>query len=177
MSTAGKVLVILIALASVIWVILTAGVTQLNRNGNQALVVLAERAAKLEEDVQSTRAEAAQVRDQTIVLQEKMDRDLAVINARQNDAQRMSSSIREVLSRVQYELTSVKQTLQSADLDRTERAKEKATEEQDLAKARAEVVALKTTDHQLTEHLERLREEFRTIFKNNRTSVVSIDRR
>ena len=35
MSTAGKVLVVLILLASLVWMMLTAGVDQLNRNGNQ----------------------------------------------------------------------------------------------------------------------------------------------
>jgi hypothetical protein len=176
MSTAGKVLVVLIALASLVWTILTAGVTQLNRNANQALVVLAERAAKLAEDVQLTKEEAAQVRDQTVVLQEKMDRDLAVISARQNDAQRMSSSIREILSRVQYELASVQQTSQAADKDRTERANEKATEEKDLTKAREEVIALKATDQELTLRLTSLRDKFSELYKHNKTNVASFGR-
>ena len=37
MSTAGKVLVVLILLSWLVWVLLTAGVDQLNRNGNQAV--------------------------------------------------------------------------------------------------------------------------------------------
>jgi chromosome segregation ATPase len=174
MSTAGKVLVVLIMLSSLLWVILTAGVTQLNRNGNQALVVLAERAAKLEEDAQSTKEQVAQVKDQTTVLQEKMDRDLAVINARQIDAQRMSSSIREVLSRVQFELASVQQTLQNADKDRTVRVDEKAAEEKALAQARQDVTALKATDEQLTGRLKSLRDEFSKTYQNNKATVATI---
>ena len=42
MSTAGKVLAVLILLSSIVWIILTAGVTQYDRNGNQAMIVLAE---------------------------------------------------------------------------------------------------------------------------------------
>ena len=161
MSTAGKVLVVLIMLSSLLWIILAAGVTQLNHNGNQALVVLAERAAKLAEDVESTRQEVRRVKDQTTVQQEKMDRDLAVINARQVDAQRMSSSVREILSRVQYELTSVQQTLQNAEKDRNQRADEKTAEEKELARARAEVTALQETDRKLTDQLLDLRAKFR----------------
>ena len=57
MSTAGKVLVVLIMLASLVWMLLMAGVTQLNRNGNQALIELTDKVAKLQEDVKTTQAE------------------------------------------------------------------------------------------------------------------------
>jgi chromosome segregation ATPase len=171
MSTAGKVLVVLIMLASLLWIVLTAGVTQLNRNGNQALVVLSERAAKLAEDVQSTRREVSQLKDQTTVLQEKMDRDLAVINARQVDAQRISSTIREILSRVQYELASVKQTLANSQRDRTQRVDEQTAEEKDLAKARDEVTALKETDRTLTKQLLDLRAKFRETYDFNVAAI------
>ena len=173
MSTAGKVLVVLIMLASLLWVVLTAGVTQLNRNGNQALMVLAQRAAKLEEDVQATRQEIAQVKDQTTVLQEKMDRDLAVISARQLDAQRMSSSIREILSRVQYELASVQQTVQNAEHDRTIRSDEKVAEEKALAQAREAVENLKATDRQLTERLVSLRDQFSKAYESNKANIAT----
>ena len=36
MSTAGKVLVVLVTLTTLVWMILAAGVAQLNRNGNKA---------------------------------------------------------------------------------------------------------------------------------------------
>lgn len=173
MSTAGKVLVVLIMLSSLLWIILTAGVTQLNRNGNQAQVVLAQRAAKLEEDVQSTREEIARVKDQTTVLGEKTDRDLTVINDRLIDAQHMSSSIREILSRVKYELESVQQTVQNSQKDRTERASEKATEEKELAKAKDQVAALKETDRTLTDRLQDLRAKFRKAYEFNVTTASS----
>ena len=52
MSTAGKVLVVLIMLASLVWMVLMAGVTQLNRNGNQALKNLNDKFVQLTDDVQ-----------------------------------------------------------------------------------------------------------------------------
>lgn len=174
MSTAGKVLVVLIMLASIGWLVLTAGVTQLNRNGNQALLELSQRAAKLEEDVASARQEIAQVKDQTTVLQEKMDRDMAVISARQLDAQRMSSSIREILSRVQYELATVQHTVQEAEKGRTIRAQEKAQEEKELAQARANVESLKSTDHDLTQRLVSLRGQFTETYNTNKAKVATI---
>ena len=52
MSTAGKVLAVLVMLMSLVWMILSAGVSQLNTNGNKKLHDLAEQIAKLQDDVE-----------------------------------------------------------------------------------------------------------------------------
>lgn len=161
MSTPGKVLVVLIMLASLVWMILTAGVTQLNRNGNQALITLTEKVAKLQEDLKSTQHTITEVKDQTTVLGEKMDQEIAVINARQNDVQRLSSDVSEILSHVRYELATVQQTVQSAEQDKTERAAELDAETKALNAARDEVKSLKATDEQLRARLASLRAEFK----------------
>jgi len=167
MSTAGKVLVVLVMLASLVWMLLTAGVAQLNRNGNQALIVLTEKVAKLQDDVKKTQDKIVQVKDQTHVLQEKMDRQLAVINARQNDVQRLASNVSENLSRVRYELATVQQTVQNAEQDRTERAAEVVADQKALDAARNEVKSLKATDEELRARLASLRDEFKKTLKYN----------
>jgi len=167
MSTAGKVLVVLILLTSLVWMLLTAGVAQLNRNGNQALIVLTEKVAKLQDDVKKTQDKIVQVKDQTHVLQEKMDRELAVINARQNDVQRLASNVSENISRVRYELATVQQTVQNAEQDRTERAAEVVADQKALDAARNEVKSLKATDEQLRERLTSLRNEFKKTLNRN----------
>ena len=167
MSTAGKLLVVLILLTSLGWMLLTAGVDQLNRNGNQALIVLTEKVAKLQDDVKKTQDKIVQVKDQTHVLQEKMDRELAVINARQNDVQRLASNVSENISRVRYELATVQQTVQNAEQDRTERAAEVVADQKALDAARNEVKSLKATDEQLRERLTSLRNEFKKTLNRN----------
>jgi len=167
MSTAGKVLVVLILLTSLVWMLLTAGVAQLNRNGNQALIVLTEKVAKLQDDVKKTQDKIVRVKDQTHVLQEKMDRELAVINARQNDVQRLASNVSENLSRVRYELATVQQTVQNAEQDRTERAAEVVADQKALDAARGEVKSLKATDEQLRARLASLRNEFKKTLNRN----------
>ncbi len=167
MSTAGKVLVVAILLASLVWMLLTAGVDQLNRNRSQALIVLTEKVAKLQDDVKTTQDEVVRVKDQTHVLQEKMDRELAVINARQNDVQRLASNVSEILSRVGYELATVQQTVQNADQNRTERAAEVVADQKALDAARNEVKSLKATDEELRARLALLREEFKKTLKHN----------
>jgi chromosome segregation ATPase len=167
MSTPGKVLVVLIMLASLVWMILTAGVAQLNRNGNQALITLTEKVAKLQEDLKSNQETITQVKDQTSLLQEQMDQELAVINARQNDVQRLSSDVSEILSRVRYELATVQQTVQNAEQARAERASEKVAEQKALSAVRDEVKSLKATDEELRKRLTGLRNEFKTTLKTN----------
>ena len=101
------------------------------------------------------------VKDQTHVLQEQMDRELAVINARQNDVQRLASNVSENLSRVRYELATVQQTVQNAEQGRTERAAEVVADQKALDAARDEVKSLKATDEQLRARLASLRDEFK----------------
>ncbi len=161
MSTAGKVLVVLILLTSLVWMLLTAGVAQLNRNGNQALIVLTEKVAKLQDDVKKTQDKTVRVKDQTHVLQEQMDRELAVINARRNDVQRLASNVSERLSSVRYELATVQQTVQNAEQGRTARAAEVVADQKALDAARDEVKSLKATDEQLRARLASLRAEFK----------------
>lgn len=172
MSTAGKVLVVLILLASLVWIVLTAGVTQLNRNGNQALITLNKRVTDLDEKLKQTQVEIARTKDQTVVLQEQMDTELAVLNSRQNDVQRSSSAIREILSRIQYELATVQATVQAAEQERKERYAEKDAETKALAQARADVETLKATDKSMRERLDGLRREFKTTFDTNRKGVA-----
>ncbi len=174
MSTAGKVLVVLILLSALVWVLLTAGVDQLNRNGNQALITLTEKVAKLQDDVRKTQEEVVRAKDQVEVYQEQMDRELAVINSRQNDVQRLASNVADELAHVHYELTSVRETLHNAEQDRTQREAELAADKQALAAARAEANALKTTDLELRNRLDKLRTEFKTTLKASEEALQHV---
>jgi chromosome segregation ATPase len=167
MSTAGKVLVVLIMLSALVWVILTAGVTELNRNGNKAVIDLTERVAKLQESLKNTQDEIAHVKEQTTLLQEEMDRSLAVINARQNDVQRTSSNIKDLLARVEYELSTVQDTVQRAEQSREHWSAEKAAEIKAIEQVTQEVDSLKEKDQELRKRLTGLRNEFKTTLKAN----------
>jgi chromosome segregation ATPase len=171
MSTAGKVLVVLVMLFTVVWMILTSGVAQMNRNGNQALKNLTEKLADLEGKLHDTQVDIARTKDQTSSLQEQMDTELAVINSRQNDVQRSASALRDQLARVQYELATVQATVQSAEQERKERYAEKDAETKGLQQAREAVKALQASDEELRSRLRDLREEFKVTYKKNQESV------
>ena len=167
MSTAGKVLVVLIMLASLVWMVLMAGVTQLNRNGNQALIELNNKFDKLTDDVQTTRAKIVEIKDQTSVLQGQMDKELTVIRSRQLDVERVSSNIKEILSRVQYQLATLGETVKNAEATAKQRADEKVAEQKALDDARANVQTLKGQNQELTNRLTGLRNEFKSKLSDN----------
>jgi len=171
MSTAGKVLVVLIMLASLVWMALMAGVTQLNRNGNQALNSLDDKVVQLTDDVQTTRAKIVEIKDQTSVLQEQMDKDLTVIRSRQLDVERVNSNIKEILARVQYQLATLGETVKNAEGAAKQRADEKVAEQKALADAKADVESLKGQNQELTNRLTGLRNEFKATLKTNASLV------
>ena len=167
MSTAGKVLVVLSMLASIAWPILGAGVTQLNRNGNKALIDLAGRVTKLEDDLKTTQDETAKVKDETVLVQEQMVRDLAVTGSRQTNMERVKSNIREILSQVQYQLATLQETVKNAEQTAQQRAAEKVAEQKTLDAAKAEVETLKVRNSELMNRLTSLRNELKTTLKAN----------
>jgi chromosome segregation ATPase len=164
MSTAGKVLVVLVMLASIAWPILTAGVTQLNRNGNKALIDLADKVTKLEDDLKTTQDEIVKIKDETILVQKQMVRDLAVTRSRQTKMEPVKH-LQEILSRVQYQLATLQETIKNAEQTAQQRAAEKVAEQKTLDAAKAEVETLKVQNSERVNRLTSLRNEFKTTLK------------
>jgi chromosome segregation ATPase len=165
MSTAGKVLVVLVMLASITWPILTARVTQLNRNGNKVLIGLAARVTKLEDDLKTTQDEIVKVKDKTILVQGQMVRDLAVTGSRQTNAMERVKSNIEILSGVQHQLATLQETVKNAEQTAQQLAAEKVAEQKTLDAAKAEVETLKVQNSELVNRLTILRNEFKTTLK------------
>jgi len=167
MSTAGKVLVVLVMLASIAWTVLTAGVAQINRNANRALQELQQQIDKLRDDLRTTQRQIVQLKDETVVVQERMDADLAVTFARQVDVERVNSSVREILSRVEYQLSKLQEEIDAAERAKAAREEEKAAEQKALAESLAEVERLNTETNEMMNRLFGLRNEFKTTLKAN----------
>ena len=71
MSTAGKVLAVLVMLMSLVWMILSAGVSQLNTNGNKKLHDLAEQVEKLQDDVEKAQDDIVALKSSASSIQEQ----------------------------------------------------------------------------------------------------------
>ena len=171
MSTAGKVLVVLVMLASLVWIVLSAGVSQLNTNGNKRLHDLAEQVIKLQDDVTQAQDDFVALRSQTATVQEDLDRQLTVLRSRQSDLEKARSHIRENLSRNEYQVELVTQTIDRAKTALQHRNEEEQADQEALAKARAEVKDLMAKTGELTNQLGALRKEFQTKYHSNIESL------
>jgi len=167
MSTAGKVLVVLFLLASLIWLVLTAGVAQLNTNGNTKVHDLTVQVEKLAADLEQTQHDIASLLDQTSQTQEQIDRDFTVLRVAQSDLEKTRSQILETLARVQYQLATVEETVKSAQTALEHRSTELQEEGKALADAKSEVQVLMAQSSQLMDKLTTLRNEFKTTYRAN----------
>jgi chromosome segregation ATPase len=171
MSTAGKVLIVLVLLTSLVWLVLASGVAQLNTNGNTRLHELTEQIEKLQTDFKQTQDEIVAVRDQSSSIQENVDRQITVLRARQSDLEKARSKIIEYMTRVQYQLATVKDTIEKAKATLQHRIDEHASEQQALAQAKSEVEDLKAKNGELLSQLTTLRKNFETVYHSNIESL------
>jgi chromosome segregation ATPase len=167
MSTAGKVLIVLVTLTTLVWMILASGVAQLNRNGNNVLHELDVQLAKAQVDLKKTQDDIVSFRDETSSIQEKVDRDLTGLGARLADVQKARSQIIDGLARLQYQLATVEESIKGAQTTLEHRNAERQAEEKALADARAEVQSLMAESSQLANRLSTLRQTFQTTYKAN----------
>ena len=161
MSTAGKVLVVFVMLASIVWLILAGGVAQLNRNGNEALQELTQSLEKMRTDLAETRSQIASLHDQTSSAQEELDRQLATFRAQIADLEKGRSEIVESLARVKYQKDVVDSTVKAAKTQFEHRTAEHQAEDKAMADLRNEVQDLKTHNGELMARLQTLRDQFR----------------
>ena len=65
MSTAGKVLIVVVMLLTIVWVMLSAGLSRINTNHNTKVFELAKQVEKLQEEVAETQEQVASLLTQT----------------------------------------------------------------------------------------------------------------
>jgi chromosome segregation ATPase len=167
MSTAGKVLVVLVMLASLACLFLASGVAQLNANANHRLLELSTQLAKAREDIDAAKREAMSLRDQTSETQERIDREIATLRARQTDLERSRTQIVDNLARLQYDLGTVNATIEGARTSIQNRTAEFEADERDLGQLRDRVRTLKENNTQLMGRLQSLRQQFQDTYHKN----------
>ncbi len=168
MSTAGKVLSVLIVLVTVAWVFLTAAVSQLNHNGTKAVDALKVQVAKLETDLTRATRDLDKAKDDWHLDQAVTQKRLTVLQARQSDIEKARSAVQEIATRVTLQLADAETIAKTSAADRDQRIVEKKAEIEDLAKTRAEVERRKTERTDLVGRLTELRKKFQTTLDENR---------
>jgi chromosome segregation ATPase len=167
MSTAGKVLVVLVMLASIVCLILAGGIAQLNYNANQRLQRLADELAKTQEGIETTRREIAETRDKTTEAQEKIDREITTLRSQQADLERTRTQVVDTLERLKYDLGTVNATIEGAKTSFQNRNAEFDAEQKAMEDRRRDVQSLKENNAQLMARLGSLREQFQKTYRSN----------
>ena len=119
MSTAGKVLTVLILMVVPIWILLVAAVADLNTNGTQAVKRLQEQVARLETQVVANEKQILDLRDQIAFEQTAMDRDRTVIRTQLAEVERARSATIEIKRDVQLQLETIAAALKNAAVGAT----------------------------------------------------------
>ncbi len=167
MSTAGKVLVVLIMLSAILCLIMAGGIAQLNYNGNQKLDALAKDLVKTQESLEQARRDISSFRDQTTLAQEKIDRDVTTLRAKQTDLERTRSQEIGLLDRVKHELDTVNASIEGSRTSLRHHTEEFEAEEKAMDELRRQVLSLKSNNTQLMDRLKTLRDQFQHSYHEN----------
>lgn len=174
MSTAGKVLSVLVTLMSMVMIVLVSMVTQLNRNGADAVAKLRTQLATVEKSVADASLQLRQLKDETYLEQVNMQSELTTLQVRQSDAEKQRAEVREILSRVQFKLAGVDSQIKSASQQAEIRGSELKDEEKAKADAIADVHRLSEENAALILELTSLRETFQKTLNENRARVTQM---
>lgn len=167
MSTAGKVLTVLILLAMVGWIVVLSAVTQLNVNW-QNRIAQGEKDANTAQD-RATKAinDAYDLTARTKAEQTAKDRDLREILGRTIAVEGRLSIKNEESSRVQFQLADYQAAVERAKQNQTTREAERLKVEQDLAAKKTEVAQKQDENAKLRDQLAKLQTDFKRLLTDN----------
>ena len=174
MSTAGKVLSVLVTLVAFLWILLASSVTQLNRNGTQALEALKKQVAKLETDVIATNRAFVELSEQIDQQQRNTQTALTVLQTKQSGVEAKRAEYLEIASRVRLQVADVDSMLKAATTHSEQRLTEKDAETKGLADPQAAVETLKGQNSELLARLSSLREKFASTLKKNKSLIEQL---
>jgi septal ring factor EnvC (AmiA/AmiB activator) len=188
MSTAGKVLIVLILLTIVAWIVLSSAVTQLNKDWQQAINGLdAKIAGTKEERAQGTgglvgqiAALDAKIKDLTnkiALIQDQTAHEIAVARTEISDVEKAETFTKERLSRLQFEVANVQATEKLASEAHEMRKKEQADTNKAIADETALVETLKSEVGEQFATLDKLRSEFRQTLADNQRRLDQVRKR
>jgi chromosome segregation ATPase len=176
MSTAGKVLVVIVTLVSVVWVLLIAMVADLNRNWGAELQNQKEAHAKAEKDHAAVVAGFAKLKSDVDQEQFQTNKDVTALHAQVSGEERALTTVQEALARVTLQVASVEAQAKTAEAEKAQRQKELDDTKTKLAELRQTVQTLKADYEAGLAELDQLRGEFKTLLAENHRLVEQISR-
>lgn len=177
MSTAGKVLSVLVILVAIAWMFLTAAVSQLNHNGAEAVEQLKKQVEKLDNDVLTATRDLQKAKDDWTQDQIATQDTLTVLQARQSDLEKARSVVQEIKTRVDLQLADAETIAKASATNLEQRIAEKKNETENLARLKADVEQLKAERTELVNRLTELREKFKATLQENRTLTERVQKK
>jgi chromosome segregation ATPase len=168
MSTAGKVLVVLVALVMVGWIILFSMVGQLNSNWGEKVQAWAQEKTKLEAKQEQEAARLDRVLNEIDAIQVDRIQKTRVLRTALEDREGLLARDRETLAAAQVRLEKLNASVQAAQAGRDRRIQEKAETEKELAARRTELEGLRAQNADLLARLTRLRGDFKRTLDENK---------
>lgn len=157
MSTAGKVLSVLVALAILGAIFLSASVAQLNRSWGQRLIQVEAELKQAQDAIPPVQTEIRQLKAQIDLVQLEKDDQLTRLRSELSKLQKADTYTKETLDRFNIQFAGSAQQIQMAKnfLDTAKR--ERAETQQNYADTLAELNKLADENSHMLDELERLR--------------------
>ena len=171
MSTAGKVLVILVVLSLLGWMYLAALVADHHINWTEKYAKTEKELADLTATLPPIRAETYDLTNQANNLQVSLDRARRNFRAELAMEQKEDSETKESLSRYQFQLKQAQVEVTSAQKRASIRLQERTTLEQQIRQEQATVADLTAKNTDLKGQLEGLRKAFTETLAANKAYV------
>ncbi|HEU5117537.1 MAG TPA: hypothetical protein VFT74_12910 [Isosphaeraceae bacterium] len=174
MSTAGKVLSVLVALSILGAIFLSAQVAQLNRNWGQKLDQVKADLVKAQDAIPPVIVEIRQLKDQIVLIQLEKDDQLTRLRSTLSRLQKADSDTKETLDRYNIQLATADQQMQQAKLFLETAKRERAETQQEYARTLAELNQLADQNAQMLAELERLRSSLVATLQESQSDVRKI---
>lgn len=171
MSTAGKVLVVLVLLVLPVWIVLVSAVAQLNTAWTQEVQKQKDAVDKLEQDVAANQQAITKMKDQIVLVQNSAEEQSTVLRSKLTDVERARADVIQIQTGVKVQLDTLKAAVDKANAARDRRKEEKQQEIQAKADAEKAVNELKSDNAELMSQLTRLRDEFKSLLESNKALV------
>ncbi len=171
MSTAGKVLTVLILLVMVTWIVFLSAVTQLNVNWQQKIIAQDKQLAQASDDLAKAENSFTDLTSATVAEQSNKSRELRELAARIAGIESRQSTVISTLAGVKYQVAGYQVAVQRAETNNTTRKAEKAKATEDLAQKRDIIAKAQALNSELRDELAKLQDEFKQMLAENKTLI------
>jgi len=176
MSTAGKVLVVIVALTTLVWILLMAKVADLHGNWNAEVQRQRDAVVKAEAEHVRANADLARKKDDIDREQNLMEKETMVLRRLVSSAERAHTEASEALHRVNFQLESVNAQVKNAQEIAAQRLKERTDTEEAIAKGRQSINEMKARNDALLAELTDLRNQFTRTLAENKQLLEQVAR-